>query len=63
MDLLTLTQKKFFIFLDAKLVMILPMFERLKQSSAFSLIIKTVNTDHFEKENRMYHKRVFLQTV
>ena len=45
------------------LVMILPMLERLKQSSAFGLIIMKGNTDLFEKENRMYHKSVFIHTM
>ena len=39
--------------------MMLPMLERLKQSSAFGL----VNTDLLEKENRMYHKSVFIHTM
>ena len=62
-DPLTVTQKKFFIFWDAKFVMILSMLERIKESSAFGLIIINVNTDLFEKENRMYHKSVFIHTM
>ena len=60
---LTVTQKRFFTFLDAKFVMILPMLEKLKQSFAFGLIIIKVNTDLFEKENRMYHRTVFIHTI
>ena len=60
---LTVTQKKFFTFRDAKLVMILPMLEKLKQSFVFGLIIIKVNTDLFEKENRTYHRRVFIHTI
>ena len=59
---LTVTQKRFFTFWDAKFVMILPMLEKLKQSFVFSLITK-VNTDLFEKENRMYHKSGFIHTI
>ena len=62
-DPLTVTQKKFFIFWDAKFVMILSMLEKIKESSAFGLIIINVNTDLFEKENRMYHKSVFIHTM
>ena len=43
--------------------MILPMLERLKQSSAFCLIIIKVNTNLSEKENRMYHKNVFIHIM
>ena len=43
--------------------MILPMLERLKQSSTFGLIIIKVNIDLFEKGNRMYHKSVFIHTM
>ena len=43
--------------------MILPMLERLKQSSAFCLIIIKVKTNLFEKENRMYHKSVFIHIM
>ena len=50
---LTVTPKKFFTFCYAKSVMILPMLEKLKQSSAFGLIITIVNIDLFKKENRM----------
>ena len=39
------------------------MLERLKQSSAFGFIIIKVNTDLFEKKNRMYHKSVFIHTM
>ena len=62
-DPLTVTQKKLFPFWDAKFVMILAMLERLKQSSAFGLIIIKVNTNLFEKENRMHHKSVFIHTM
>ena len=41
--------------------MILPMLEKLKQSFAFGLIIIKINTDPFEKENRTYHRSVFIQ--
>ena len=43
--------------------MILPMLERLKQSSTFGLIIIKVNIDLFENGNRMYHKSVFIHTM
>ena len=62
-DPLTVTQKKFFTFWDAKFVMILPMLEKLKQSFLFGLIIIKVNTDLFEKQNRMYHRSVFIHTI
>ena len=39
--------------------MMLPLLERLKQSSAFGL----VNADLLEKENRMYYKSVFIHTM
>ena len=39
------------------------MLERLKQSSAFGLIILKVKIDLFEKENRMYYKNVFIHTM
>ena len=35
--------------------MTLHMLERLKQSSAFDLITIKLNTDLFEKENKMYY--------
>ena len=63
MDSLTLTQKKFFAFWDTKIVMILPILERLKQRSAFGLAIIKLNTDLFEKENRVYYKSVFIHTL
>ena len=43
--------------------MILPMLEKLKQSFVFGLIIIKVNTDLFEKENRTYHRSVFIYTI
>ena len=43
--------------------MILPMLEKLKQSFLFGLIIIKVNTDLFEKENRMYHRSVFIHAI
>ena len=43
--------------------MTLPMLERLKQSSVFGLIILKVNTDLFEKENRMYHRSVSIHIM
>ena len=60
---LTVTQKRFFTFWDVKFVMILPMLEKLKQSFVFGLIIIKVNTDLFEKENRTYHRSVFIHTI
>ena len=60
---LTVIQKRFFTFLDAKFVMILLILEKLKQSFVFGLIIIKVNTDLFEKENRMYHRSVFIHTI
>ena len=60
---LTVTPKKFFTFCYAKSVMILPMLEKLKQSSAFGLIITIVNIDLFKKENRMWHVSVFIRTM
>ena len=50
MDPLTVTQIKFFTFWDAKCAMILPMLERLKQSSVFDLITINVNTDVSERK-------------
>ena len=46
---LTVTQKKFITFRDAKSVMILVRLERLKQSSTFGLIIIKVNTNLFRE--------------
>ena len=43
--------------------MILIMFEKLRQSFVFGLIIIKVNTDLFEKENRTYHRSVFICTI
>ena len=43
--------------------MILPISERLKQRSAFGLAIIKLNTDLFEKENRVYYKSVFIHTL
>ena len=60
---LTVIQKRLFTFLDAKFVMILLILEKLKQSFVFGLIIIKVNTDLFEKENRMYHRSVFIHTI
>ena len=56
---LTVTQKKFFTFWNAKFGMILPVLERLKQSFTLSFIITKINTDLFGKENRMYHRSVY----
>ena len=39
------------------------MLEMLKESSFFVLIIVQVNTDFFEKENRMYHGSIFIHTI
>ena len=41
-------------------MMILPMLENLKQSFVFGLITIKVNTNLFEKEKRMYQRRVFI---
>ena len=60
---LTVTLKRFFTFLNAKFVMILPILERAKQSFVFNSIIIKVNTDLFGKENRMYHRSVFIHTI
>ena len=46
-----------------KFVMILPILGKLKQSFVFGLIIIKVNTDLFEKENRMYQRNVFIHTI
>ena len=43
--------------------MILPMLEKLKQSFIFGFIIIKVNTDLFEKENRTYHRSVFIHAI
>ena len=43
--------------------MILPILERLKQRSAFGLAIIKLNTDLFEKENRVYYKSVFIHIL
>ena len=39
------------------------MFEKLKQSFVFGLIIIKVNIDLFEKENRVYHRAAFIHTI
>ena len=62
-DPLTVTQKKYFTFRDAKFVMTLHMLERLKQSSVFDLVIIKINTYLFEKKNRMYYRSVFIHTM
>ena len=36
---------------------------RLKQIFVFSLIIIKVNTGLFEKENRIYHRSVFIHAM
>ena len=43
--------------------MIRHLLEKLKQSFVFGLIIIKVNTDLFEKENRTYHRSVFIHTI
>ena len=43
--------------------MTLPMLEMIKHSSVLNLIIIKVNTNLFEKKNRMYHKSVFIHTI
>ena len=43
--------------------MILAMFEKLKQSFVFGLIMIKVITDRFEKENRTYRRSVFIHTI
>ena len=43
--------------------MILPMLEKLKQNFVLGLIIIKVNTDLFEKENRMFHRSIFIHTI
>ena len=60
---LTITQKRFFTFWDAKFMTILPMLEKLKQSFVFGLIIITVNTYLIVKEKRMYRRSVFIHTM
>ena len=44
-------------------MMILPILEERKQSFFFGVIIIKGNTDLFEKENRMYHRSVFIHTI
>ena len=39
------------------------MLEKLKQSFVFGFIIKKVNTDLLEKENRTYLKTVFISKI
>ena len=39
------------------------MLEKLKQSFVFVLIIIKVNTNLFEKENRMYDRSVFIHSI
>ena len=46
-----------------KIVMILLMLEKLKQSFVFGLIVIKVNTDLSEKENRTYYRSVFIYTI
>ena len=43
--------------------MILPMLEKLKQSLVFGLIFVKVKQVLFEKENRMYHRSVFIHAI
>ena len=62
-DPLTVTQKMSFTFWGAKFVMTLPMLEMIKHSSVLNLIIIKVNTNLFEKKNRMYHKSDFIHTI
>ena len=63
LGLLTVTQKKFFTFWDATFLMILAMLERLERSFVFDLTNMKVNTNLFEKENKMYHRSVFTHTM
>ena len=63
LGLLTVTQKKFFTFWDATFLMILAMLERLERSFVFDLTNMKVNTNLFEKENKMYHRSVFIHTM
>ena len=46
-----------------KFVMILSMFEKLKQSLIFGLIAIKVNTDLFKKKKRMYYRSAFIHTI
>ena len=48
---------------NTKFLMVVYMFETLKKSSTFGLIIITVNTNLFEKPNRMYHRSFFINTI
>ena len=43
--------------------MILPILEERKQSFFFGVIIIKGNTDLFEKEDRMYHRSVFIYII
>ena len=58
---LNINLKKFSTFLDAKLVMILPMLANAKFRLSFNNY--KVNADLFEKENRMYLRPVFIHTM
>ena len=49
--------------LRCKLVVILPILENLKQTFIFRLIFMKVNTNLFEKKNRIYHRSVFIHTI
>ena len=57
------SNSRFSISWDAKFVMILPMFEKLKQSFIFGSITIKVNTDILEKGNRTYHRSVFISKI
>ena len=46
-----------------KFVMILPMFEKLKQSLIFGIIVIKVNTDLFKKKKRMCYRSAFIHTI
>ena len=43
--------------------MLFPVLEKLKQGSVFGLIIIKVNSDLFEKKNRIYHRSVFIYSI
>ena len=40
-----------------------PTLEKLKQRFVFGLIIIKVNTNFFKKENRIYHRSIFMHTM
>ena len=60
---LTVNSEKVLYLLRCKICDDIPMLEKLKQSFVFRFLIVKVNNDLFEKENRTYHRSVFIHAI